>query len=1380
MPIIICNHSYCPFQKNDCHYSIFMKKIVSITRSVLFIGLMFLPNFLPAYNLRQYSSNNGLSNSSILSICQDKDGFMWFGSCEGLNLFDGQDFQLYNSDREESNLSGNIIERILEAEDNILWIQTNYGLDRLDRYRRTVKSFKQFKGKNWIVKSTGNDIFVVNSDNLIYYYSPRKEKFESLYVENLVCSDILQVAIDKENTLWIFMKNGKYLSYSISFDSNRQACLIPRMFFTNKETVQWCFYDKDTFYFVDDTYALYEYDPVSKNKYYIYDISAQVRQYGEISSIAEYKGDYFIGFKYSGLIVLQHTTELKKRFSVCDINIKSGIFCIQEDRFQDVLWISTDGQGVYMYYNDPYTLRTTSFRDLPYGLHNPVRTIYLDKNNALWFGTKGDGIIKIDNYDIATGRGDKSTQFLSNNSLLENNSVYTIVPGGKNVLWIGGENGLNYYSYKNNQIKNIDIYPEGEDIKYVYSICEFNDTTLWIATVGEGIIKARLEWKNNEPAIRKDTTFLFDKGILPSNYFFTTYKENDSIVWFGNRGYGVYKINNNTNEVNVFSLDKNGKNQTMNDIFSILKNEKGLWFGTSYGLARMYNNEKEQIFERVNESPKSTIHGILQDHYNNLWMSTNKGLIKFNMTENSYRTYRKQNELEITEFSDGAYFKHDPTGVMFFGGINGFVTVTVNGFVTDNYIPGIQFNHLSIFGKEYNIFDFMDTGKEEKTITLNYRQNFFAISFTALDYINGNDYTYYYKISEMSDNWIDNRSSNTASFTNISPGKYTLLVKYRNNITGKESSVQSVYMNILPPWYRTPTAYLIYSMLLLFACCFVAKLCLKWCRMKEENIIEKMKQKQREDIYESKLSFFTNITHEFCTPLSLIYGPCEKILSDSQSGSRTSKYAKLILNNAERLNSLISELIEFRRLETGNKQAKIVQLSVSQLAGNIAESFSELANNKGVDFETNIDGDIIWNSDSGCLDKIISNLISNAFKYTFGQGKIIVDISVRETDLYIAVSNTGKGIKEEDIPKIFDQYTILDNFENCRESGGISRNGLGLAICNNMVKLLRGNMTVTSEINGITVFTVRLPQLELNDVLNSATIPLIENSPVSENRLKQVPEIISAGYDKDKQTIMIVDDDLSMLWFVSEIFVEKYNIVPISDPKEVMPSLQQHIPDLIISDIMMPYIDGISLVATIKADKLLNHIPLILLSAKNTVEEQIRGIESGAEIYITKPFNVNYLEKVVERLIKREADLKQYFSSALSSFEINGGKLVHEEDIKFMEKIYQVIESNMLNPEFSVETIGSSLGYSTRQFYRKLKEITAQKPNDIIRDYKLDVVRKLLITTNLSVDEIIDRTGFVNRGNFFKIFSRKFGMTPKKYREETRKEVTDLESVNNL
>lgn len=753
-----------------------------------------------------------------------------------------------------------------------------------------------------------------------------------------------------------------------------------------------------------------------------------------------------------------------------------------------------------------------------------------------------------------------------------------------------------------------------------------------------------------------------------------------------------------------------------------------------------------------------------------MWLSTNQGMVRFNVRENTVQTYRQQGDLEVIEFSDGAFFKDQQTGTLFFGGTNGFITITENDHMSEEYMPPLHFNRLSIFGKECNIYDFLQ-GPKQETLVLDYSQNFFNLSFLAVDYINGNNYTYSYKIDGLSDSWIENGLSTVAVFSNLSPGEYTLLVKYRSNITGQESEPFSLLIRIIPPWYMTTWAYAFYFLLFILLILESVWMIIRHYRRKRNVMIEQMNRQQREELYESKLRFFTNITHEFCTPLTLINGPCEKILSYSRVDGYVRKYATMIQQNALKLNALILELIEFRRLETGNKVLKIKPVPVTEQIRTIAESFGELAESRKLNYRLQIENGVYWNTDISCLSKIVNNLISNAFKYTPENGTITVMQTVENDRLCIRVSNTGKGIKAADLTKIFDRYKILDNFEVQNKDGIAPRNGLGLAICHSMVNLLNGQIHVSSTPNEITTFEVLLPTMGVT-VDNEDEKVVEELPPVPDERSVELRNS-STEYDKNKQTIMIIDDDPSMLWFVTEIFVGPYNVVSLSSAEEALKQLSIQLPDLIISDVMMPGMDGMSFAKKIKSDKLLSRIPLILLSALNNIDEQTRGIESGAEAYITKPFNVEYLEKVVRRLLQREEDLKEYYSSVLSAFELDDGHFLHKEDKSFFEKMMQIIDSHIQDTELSVELLSNSLGYSTRQFYRKLKNITDKTPADIIREYRLTIVERLLLTTQLSIEEIMDKTGFSNRGTFYKAFAQRFEMTPKQYRKIKAKDVQE-------
>lgn len=1345
-----------------------IQQITLIQRTLLLIVLLFMTVWgAEAYSLRQFSSKNGLSNSAILSLCQDRNGIVWIGSCDGLNMYDGVKLGLYKPADIRNSLSGNLIENVIEGEEDVLWIQTNYGLDRFDTRRQTIRTFHEFKDINRMAKSPEGNLFIIKDDGYIYYYPVGGKEFSRLNAEKIHFEDVRQIVIDSAGILWIFSSDSDNRSYLIE-QNGEKATLVPCNYFDHSEKLLSVFADGDVLYFIDDTYALYEYELRTQKKYFIADLEEEIRHRGEVSSIIKQKDDYFIGFKSSGLIQLKHLLESKIRYAVEQINIQSGIFCLMKDKFQDIVWVGTDGQGVYMYFTDVFSIKNVMLNVPEYQVNNPVRALFFDREQTLWVGTKGSGILRMMNYQPDKEKNTNVEKLLTTNSALTDNSVYCFASSRWKRLWIGTETGLNYYSYPERKIKEFTVFADDKIVKYVHSICEPNDSTLWIATVGEGIVKVSLDTSGSTPKVKSARRFVLDGGKKSSNYFFVSYQESDSIIWYGNRGYGAYRMNIQTTRMQPYRFDNAIKNQTVNDIFAIHKNEEGYWFGTSFGLTRLHQGDY-RVYNETDGFPNNTIHGILEGKDSNLWLSTNQGMVKFNVRDNTVQIYRQQGELEVTEFSDGAYFKDERTGTLFFGGTNGFITISENEYAVRDYMPDLRFNRLSIFGKDCNIHDFLH-GDDEQMLVLDYSRNFFNLSFSVVDYINGNNYTYSYKIDGLSDNWVENGLSTTAVFSNLSPGEYTLLVKYRSNITGKESEPFPLRINITPPWYMTRWAHGIYfllSMALVAGCIWM--IIIRY-RRKRNRMIEKMNRQQREELYESKLRFFTNITHEFCTPLTLINGPCEKILSYNKVDGYIRKYASMIQQNALKLNALILELIEFRRLETGNKMLKVKSAYITEQIQAIAESFDELAESRKLDYKLHIEKELHWNTDVSCLSKIVNNLISNAFKYTPEYGMITVEACIENTQLCIRISNTGKGIKEADLSKIFDRYKILDNFEVQNKNGISPRNGLGLAICHSMVNLLNGQIHVSSTPDELTVFEVQLPSLEVTAESEEngkvAELPVLPSDEQS-IELKNT----SAEYDKDKQTLMIIDDDPSMLWFVTEIFVGQYNVMALSSAEEALKQLDIQLPDLIISDVMMPGMDGMSFARKVKSDKLLSRVPLILLSALNHIDEQTKGIESGAEAFITKPFNVDYLEKVVKRLLRREEDLKAYYGSVLSAFELNEGHFLHKEDKSFFENMMQVIDSHLTNPELSVELLSNTLGYSSRQFYRKLKNVTDKTPADIIKEYRLTIVERQLLTTQLSIEEIMFKTGFSNRGTFYKLFAQKFKMTPKQYRELKKQDV---------
>lgn len=655
-------------------------------------------------------------------------------------------------------------------------------------------------------------------------------------------------------------------------------------------------------------------------------------------------------------------------------------------------------------------------------------------------------------------------------------------------------------------------------------------------------------------------------------------------------------------------------------------------------------------------------------------------------------------------------------------------------------------------------------------------QNFFAVSFVAMDFINGENSKYSYKLENFSNVWMDTRS-NEAQFTNIPPGNYILRVKYNDGISSNENLTQSIYITILPPWYWSIAAQTIYVLLLIGAGVGLFRyICWKYERRKA-SIDRRLKEKYKEEMYEGKLRFFTNITHEFCTPLTLIYGPCERILNYEHSDNFIKKYAQIIKSNTERLNSLIQEVIDFRRMETGNQICHIQELNISELGNGIIESFDELAEQNRIQLETDITPDIIWGSDHNGFTKILNNLISNAFKYTPENGTIRISIKKEENKLSIKVYNTGKGISKENLPLIFNRYSILDNIKENSIKGLSSRNGLGLAICQSMVELLHGTINVESEVNQYAQFIVTLPALEATEKMGN--IQPHETAKIELPNYKTevtLPETVNNEEETNQpeNTILIIDDNKELLWMLKDILSDEYTILTAENGEEGLELLKQETPNLIITDIMMPKIDGITLTKQLKNNKHTAHIPLVILSAKNTTDEKIEGIESGADAYIPKPFNTQYLRTIIKQLIKKQEELKQYYNSSASAFDYSGGQLLQNEDKEYLQTAIEIINENMDNAEFGPDELAKAMQTSGRNLYRKFKKLNQSSPKDFIKEQKMKYAAKLLLTTTLNIQEIMYRIAATNRSHFYKEFAKRYNQTPREYRETNKQKDDSL------
>lgn len=1330
-----------------------------------------------AYNLRQISSRDGLSNSSVTCLFQDNERFLWIGTYDGLNMYDSRNIYIYKPDiNNQNSLSSNVIRNIIETEDDYLWISTKWGLNKLSQRNNTIEeSYNEFgENSNLAIDSRGN-LYIFGKPDVLSFYSKEQKKFIDIPLhKGMVHDNVSSLIIDSKDTIHI-NHNGKIEKYTISLANPESPRITRHPNFNHPSRIDYVFYSNKKMIFIDVKGDLYY--TTSKGTRFIRNIKSLIEENGEIGSIIFDNQDILIGFKTNGLIHLQAS----KRYVPEKAEINCGVFSLWKDEQQDIIWIGTDGQGVYAWTKDEYTFNNLSLSQLPIKKRRPVRAMYTDAQNTLWLGTKDNGIIRIQNYDTAKEYSTTNVSHFTTQEGLSNNAVFAFVPSKAHpILWIGSDGpGLNYYSYQTKRIHPL-VNHTSSGIAKVHSMLEMHDSLLW---VGSGSTLLRISIQAKGATMEAKSIRGINLGAQGGKQYTQIYSicaENDSIIWVGMRGNGVVRLNTMTEKYRPFSFDKNGV-APMNDILCIHQDrKKNLWLGSSYGLILLSQTPDGSVsYKNFNENeglPNNTIHGIAEDAQGNLWLSSNTGLILFDPQKNTFRNLNHKTGLKVIEFSDNAYFQDSKQHRYFFGGIDGAVWIKNEYKKRKEFIPEIYFTKLRIFNKEYSISEFVKTKAEKETIVLNHDQNFFSVSFVAMDFINGENSKYSYKLENFSDVWMDTRS-NEAQFTDIAPGRYVLKVKYNDGINNNEKLVRSIQIIILPPWYQTITARIFYLLLLIGAAVATFLYVRRKYERRKLSIARKLDEKYKEEMYEGKLRFFTNITHEFCTPLTLIYGPCERILHHETSDTFIKKYAQIIKSNTERLNSLIQEVIDFRRVETGNKICHIQKLNISELSQEIIESFSELAEENNILVQTDISPDILWNSDSSCFSKVVNNLISNAFKYTPEKGTIRISIKEADSQLQVIVHNTGKGISKESIPLIFNRYSVLDNIKENSIKGLSSRNGLGLAICQSMTELLQGTIEVKSEIDQYAQFIVTLPSLEADNESENksqaASSQRILEGNKPETRTVESTNSIHATHLSD-ETILVIDDNKELLWMLKDILSDEYTILTAENGEQGLDMLKQETPDLIITDIMMPKIDGITLTRQLKSNKHTMHIPLVILSAKNTTDEKIEGIESGADAYIPKPFNTQYLKTIIRHLIRKQKEMEQYYNTSASAFDFSGGQLLHKEDKEFLQTVVETINKNMDNTEFGPDELASAMQMSSRNFYRKFKSLDQLSPKDFIKEQRIGHAAKLLLTTTLTIQEVMYRTAFTNRSHFYKEFAKRYNQTPKEYREENRRRDNSL------
>lgn len=1315
--------------------------------------ILIFPTEARAQNaVKRLSNVDGLSNNSINCIFEDSQQTIWIGTWDGLNAYNGRDFRTYRYNRNnEQSISNNIIRQIVEQDPTCIWVATDYGVNRWNRNNQTFSRFflgtehqipKQEKSFLLGISAQKRVICYVKEQGL-FFFDETQQKFER--VKNyLYQASLKKFIIDKDDNIYLLFDDGRLQHHKLNY-SDGQVELVNPKYIEQQHLVSNIFLSDDKLIV---NYGDYLKIIDSRNTY---PSSIDVDNEKTISEIIFYNDHLFISFFEGGCVQYDLKT---KQYAPIDSNIpdRTSIFSMYIGS-QNILWIGTDGQGLLQIYEHSSPFGTIS-------TNHPVRSFCQNSNGQILVGTKGDGI------KLFQPSTQQLTDYLNINNGLISNSVYTIKKNKSGDIFIGTEGaGINVISAKTNRIEKLNIPSRYPQFRAVYSIYfTNNDRTLWLGTSGYGLIKITLQKDDNSYIVTDMVQYTSsnDQNSISNNVIYSIISSNKpNELWLGTRGGGVNRFNLDTEKFERLDDIIHNQSLTNNDVLSLSITENDLWIGTSYGLNKLYqtDNQKHIVeFTDDNGLANNTIHGILEDSEKNIWISTNKGISHLNLAKQSIENYSVKDGLQNDEFSDGAYYRSDDN-VLYFGGVSGFNYFNPTKIHLREFEPTLTLSALRIYNTYQNINDRIVDG----TLKLSYDEPYVTFTFIANDFINNENCEYDYRLINFSDEWIKNGNNPNIVLTKLPPGKYQLEVKSTNGDRIWGNNVYRLQIDVAFPWWLSTIAFLIYTALALIIGYVAISIIRNRMRLNRQLLLEHIEKQNQQKIYESRLNFFTNVAHEFFTPLTLIYGPAQHLLEQVQLDSYTKRYILIIKNNADRMQKLINELMEFRKLESGHTPLHPESIDISTLIDYVSDNYTEISQENKIDFR--VDKNNISNivSDRNSLEKIIFNLISNAFKYTPVGGYIRLDVSQSEEngELTLSVNNSGKGLTDRQMQEIFNRFRIFST----PQMQNSTSTGVGLNLTKSLVELLGGNITVDSKIDQYVEFKLNIPPLEQEAKLIATNEQ--EETSNTNNDIKLI--------DKKDVSILIVEDEKNIRELLKDILSPYYEITEAKNGEDALLQIEQNEPDIVISDVLMPKLDGIELIKRLKSSPKTAHIPIISISAKNTVEDHINAYEHGADLYITKPFHPQHILSTIKNLMSKHSMLKEYFGSSRSAVVVKDGISIHQEDEKLLQDIISFIEKNMDDESLNPNSISDYLGISKATLYRKLKDLTDKTPSEFVRLIRIEYASKLLITTKLTVSEIMFKSGFSNKSYFYRVFAKQFNLSPKDYRQS----MTDNEETTN-
>jgi len=1341
-------------------------------------------------NFKHISYRDGLVQSPISAFLQDDQGFIWFGNLKGLTRYDGYEFKTFvHRTKDTTSISNDRVNAVFMDSEKNIWIATANGLNRFNRDLETFESFDIRKvkgGRNYIsciAEDGQKNLWVGTFAGLKKLNKVKKTLEDASLTEKIPVNEaaIYSLLIDKEKKLWVGTRTGLN-----KFDpASRKILDIPgsiqaSMLHQATKVVVIRQTANDDLWFGTETSGIFRFNTVSGQiqTYRFKENCSNCISSDWIRDILIYDTQTLWFATQNGISQLNTTTNVFTNYlhDVTNTNTLSdnAVRCLMKDRASCV-WVGTFPGGIDFFYQGNSNFSNIGEAIGAKGLLHPlVNALVEDADGSLWVGTSNGGLSHIDrksnsfiHYSVKSPRSGRII-----------NGVKSLADDGTN-LWIGTLEGLSLLQKSSGKITHFNIpIREGRLGEKIITAILPDSGGVWIGTNGGGF-----KFFRNGQTLH---SHLNEGGAesLADNFVTALIKDSLGNILVGTQNGISYYDNHQKKFTNLYRRSEDSQNQLSHNHITdfFVDSKQRMWVGTENGLN--YFDLKSKQFYPITDLlglADNFIRAITEDKDQNLWFSTDQGIIKlsfrkfstpFNPADFYITNYKISDGLSSNQFSNACGLSLR-TNELAFGGMNGLSVFYPDRILANTNAATIVLTEILINNKRIPIASESPIAKSPTRvdkITLNYDQGLVSFKFAALNYINPEKSQYAIKLVGLrgDDEWQQIGNQRLVNFTNLQPGNYTFQIKASNDGQHWGNEIREVKLIVLPPWWRTWWAYAFY-ILLTIGLATVALGFMEYRRRMRANLqMEHLQNERQQELYQMKMNFFTNISHEIRTPLTLILGPVEKLMDSYSSDIFASKQLHLIRNNASRLMKLVTELMDFRKAEEGYMNLYVSERDIIPFCRKMFDYFEGLAADKGITYEfISTEEPILIYFDANQLEKVIFNLLSNAFKFTPDNRKITVRIECHDEWVDIHITDNGKGIPETHQNQLFKNFFQVD--DSGRQNIG---SGIGLALSKTVVELHGGALnfkssTWTAEKPGSTTFTVSLKKGK--DHFDQTQIIAESIYPDDHHEVESLPDpahhntLETNSASQKKLTILIAEDNDDVRSFVADTLRPKYDIIEFANGSHALSSMESTIPDLIISDIMMPGSDGLALCTTVKSSENTNHIPVILLTARSSVGHQVEGLATGADAYISKPFNTKILELTVKNLLMAKEIMREKFAQQLVLQPTRASLTSSSPEEKFISKLMSIIESKMDDPEFDVDILVTEIGMSRSVLYKKVQTLTNYSVADLIKEMRLKKAAELLTKTSMSVADVAFSVGFNDRKYFSKEFKKQFEMSPSEF-----------------